>query len=95
MPGVSALNGSSKEENFLAPTIFMVSPDYNNFRFGFSITEPYGLAKRWDDTFPKTFAKKFDLKVFDINPTVSYKINNMFSVAGGVRLLYSTGYRFQ
>ena len=83
-------NGSSKEENFLAPTLFLVSPDYNNFRFGFSITEPYGLAKRWDEAFPKTFAEKFDLKVFDINPTVSYKINNMFSVAGGVRLLYST-----
>jgi long-chain fatty acid transport protein len=83
-------NGSSKEENFLAPTMFLVSPDFNNFRFGFSITEPYGLAKRWDDAFPRTFAEKFDLKVFDINPTVSYKINKMFSVAGGVRLLYST-----
>jgi long-chain fatty acid transport protein len=82
-------NGSSKEENFLAPTMFLVSPNYNNFRFGFSITEPYGLAKRWDEAFPKTFAEKFDLKVFDINPTVSYKINNMFSVAGGIRLLYS------
>jgi long-chain fatty acid transport protein len=83
-------DGSSKEENFLAPTMFLVSPNYNNFRFGFSITEPYGLAKRWDEAFPKTFAEKFDLKVFDINPTISYKINNMFSVAGGVRLLYST-----
>jgi long-chain fatty acid transport protein len=82
-------DGSSKEENFLAPTLFLVSPDFNNFRFGFSITEPYGLAKRWDEAFPMTFSEKFDLKVFDINPTVSYKINNMFSVAGGVRLLYS------
>jgi long-chain fatty acid transport protein len=84
----SRYNGSSKEENFYAPTLFMVSPDFYNFRFGFSITEPYGLAKRWDDPFPRTFAEKFDLKVFDFNPTVSYKINKMFSVAGGIRLLY-------
>jgi long-chain fatty acid transport protein len=87
---LTSKNGSSKEENFLAPTIFMVSPDFNNFHFGFSITEPFGLAKRWDDTFPKTSAKKFELKVFDINPTISYKINNIFSVAGGIRMLYST-----
>jgi long-chain fatty acid transport protein len=84
----SRYNGSSKEENFFAPTLFMVSPDFHNVRFGFSITEPYGLAKRWDDVFPRTFAEKFDLKVFDFNPTVSYKINKMFSVAGGIRLLY-------
>jgi long-chain fatty acid transport protein len=86
----SLYSGSSREENFILPTIFLVSPDYNNFRFGFSVTVPYGLAKRWDDRYPKTFAEKFDLKVFDLNPSVSYKINKMFSVAGGVRLLYST-----
>jgi long-chain fatty acid transport protein len=87
---VATRNGSTREENFLAPTIFMVSPNFNNFRFGFSITEPFGLAKRWDDAYPKSTAQKFDLKVFDFNPTVSYKINEIFSVAGGVRLLYST-----
>ncbi len=86
----SFYNGSTKEENFLAPTLFVVSPDYNNFRFGFSITEPYGLAKRWDGAYPKTFADKFELQVFEFNPTVSYKINNIFSVAAGVRMLYST-----
>lgn len=86
----SLYNGSSKEENFVLPTVFLVSPEYSNFRFGFSITAPYGLAKRWDDAFPRTSAEKFDLKVFDINPTLSYKINKYFSVAGGVRLLYST-----
>ena len=85
----STLNGSSKEENFLLPQMFLVSPDFNNFRFGFSITEPFGLAKRWDDPYPRAFANKFDLKVFEFNPTVSYKINKIFSVAGGVRMLYS------
>lgn len=83
-------NGSTKEENFLLPQIFLVSPDFNNFRFGFSITEPYGLAKRWDGIYPEASADKFELQVFEINPTVSYKINKIFSVAAGVRMLYST-----
>jgi long-chain fatty acid transport protein len=86
----STYDGSTKEENFLAPTIFLVSPNFNNFRFGFSITEPFGLAKRWDDPYEKIYAKKYDLQVFEFNPTVSYKINKIFSVAGGVRLLYGT-----
>ncbi len=83
------LNGESETENFLLPAIFVVSPDYNNFRFGFSVTAPYGLQKRWNDPFPRATAEKFSLKVFDINPTVSYKINDMFSIAGGVRILYN------
>lgn len=82
-------NGSSKDENYFLPTVFTVSPDYNNFRFGFSLTAPYGLAKRWDDHFPRTFAEKFSLKVFELNPTLAYKINDVISVAGGVRMLYS------
>ncbi len=85
----SYYDGSSEKEYFLLPTFFMVSPDYHNFRFGLSFTEPFGLAKRWQQPYPKTFAEKFELKVFELNPTVSYKINNMISVAAGVRMLYN------
>lgn len=85
----AAYDSDSLEENFLLPTFFMVSPDYNNLRFGFSLTEPYGLAKRWDDRFAKTFAEKFALKVFEFNPTVAYKINDVVSIGGGVRFLYN------
>lgn len=83
------MDGTSEKENFLLPTIFAVSPDYSGFRVGFSVTTPYGLAKRWDDAFARKFSEKFELKTFDINPTVSYKINDMVSIAGGVRMLYS------
>lgn len=85
----SAYDGSSEKENFLLPTIFAVSPDYHGLRVGFSVTAPYGLAKRWEDPFARMFSEKFELKTFDVNPTLSYKINDMFSVAGGVRMLYS------
>ncbi len=83
------MDGTSESENFLLPTIFAVSPDYSGLRFGFSVTTPYGLAKRWHDAFPQKFAEKFELETFDINPTVSYKISDMVSVAAGVRMLYS------
>ncbi len=79
----------SKDENFLLPTFFAVSPDYNGFHFGFSLTAPYGLAKRWPDGYGGTFAEKFDLKVFDINPSLSYRFNDWISFAAGARILYS------
>lgn len=85
-----AFNGSSEPENFLLPTFFVVSPDYNKFRFGLSLTAPYGLAKRWNDSFQALTAKKFDLKVFDLNPTVSYEVNDYFSFGGGVRAIMAT-----
>lgn len=86
----SLYNGESKEEQFLLPTVFLVSPDMNNFRFGFSITTPYGLAKRWNQPFPRSYAEEYSLKVHDVNPTMSYQVCKMFSVAGGVRMLYSS-----
>lgn len=83
------LSGESEAENFLLPTLFMVSPDYNNFRIGFSITGPFGLSKRWKDQYATTFAEEYSLKVFDINPTLSYKTCDMFSIAVGARMIYS------
>ena len=31
-------SGDSEDENFLIPNIYLVSPDFNNFRFGFALT---------------------------------------------------------
>ena len=53
------------------------------------LQKPYGLQKRWDDLFPRATAKKYGIKVFEMNPTVSYKINDMFSIGGGARFIYS------
>ncbi len=86
----SDFDGSSNSENYLLPKLFFVSPTYNNLRIGFSITEPFGLESCWDDPYPATFSKKFSLEVIEFNPTVSYKINNTFSIAGGVRFLDSS-----
>jgi long-chain fatty acid transport protein len=83
------MNGDSKTEQFVIPTFFLVSPDINNFRFGISATAPYGLSKRWSQPFPRSTAEEYSLKVYELNPTVSYKINDMFSLAGGVRMIYS------
>lgn len=70
---------------------FAVSPDYNNFRFGFSLTAPAGLSKRWQAPYPRVYAEEFTLKVFDLNPTVSYKFNDRFSIGAGLQAVYTSG----
>jgi len=85
----SAFSGESESENFLIPNLHVVSPAFNGFRFGFSMVAPAGLSKRWEDPFPRTFAEEFSMTVVEAAPSVSYRINDMISIAGGVRFIYS------
>lgn len=87
----SLLDGSSDEEWFFFPLIHTVSPEYNGFRFGFSLIYPFGLSKQWDQVFPQMYARKFSLLTIEGNPTIAYALTDTLSVGGGLRLLYGTG----
>lgn len=84
-------DGSSESEMFYLPLLHVASKDFNNFRFGFSLTYPYGLSKQWDETYPAATAKEFSLDVIEANPTFSYGIGDILSFGGGVRFIYSEG----
>jgi len=86
-----AYSGDTKVENFLVPNFHYISPEVKKWRFGLSLTAPGGLSKRWDSTYPKTFAKEFTLKILELNPTASYKVNDKFAVGFGVRGVYTDG----
>ena len=82
-------DGESESENFLLPTGFLVSPSFGGARIGLALTSPYGLAKRWEDRYPKAAAEEFALTTYEVNPTVSYSFAKMVSLAAGVRMLYA------
>ncbi len=85
----SRFNGESDKEDFVLPTFFAVSPDYHDFRIGLAYGVPDGLSKEWRQPFPKTVANEFTLKVFEFDVSGSYKINDMFSLAAGIRTIYA------
>jgi long-chain fatty acid transport protein len=87
----SSNNSDSKVENFIMPTLHYVSPKQGNFRYGLSIVAPGGLSKRWDEAYAKATAEEFTLKIIEINPTVSYMINEQFAIGLGLRGVYSEG----
>ncbi len=87
----ATLDAESEKENFFIPVFHLVSPEYNNLRFGVSLTTPAGLSKRWEGSWASGFAEEFTLEVFELNPTMAYKVTDWFSVGGGVRAIYSRG----
>ena len=87
----AALNGDSKEENFLLPNLHYVSPMVGNWRYGLSIVAPAGLSKRWDESYQMRSSEEFTLKVVEINPTASYKVNDQLALGFGLRGVYTDG----
>jgi len=84
-------NNDSKSESFLVPHIHFVSKKFDNFRFGLSVTTPAGLSKRWKNPPESWSANEFTLRVAEVNPNVSYKINKNLSFGAGIRTIFTDG----
>ncbi|MFA5502031.1 MAG: porin [Sulfurovaceae bacterium] len=84
-------NGESKVENIPIPFGYFVAKPNGDWRWGASLTAPGGLSKRWDTPAQKAFAQEFTLRIVEFSPSLSYKVNDQFSLGGGVRLIYSDG----
>ncbi len=84
-------NGGSRTADFILPQVHAVSPAYGKAHVGISLIHPAGLSKRWDAGFPRATTEEFTLKVTEFNPSISYAINDMFSMAAGIRAIYTKG----
>jgi len=85
------ISGESEIEDIVMPFFHYVAPAIGDFRWGVSMVVPGGLTKRWETPFQKLSAEEFTLKVVELNPSMSYKVTDNFSVGGGLRLIYSEG----
>lgn len=88
---LGALSGESEAEDLPIPFFHYVSKPVGDFRWGVSMVVPGGLTKRWKTPAQKASAEEFTLKIVELNPSMSYKIADNFSIGGGVRLIYSEG----
>ncbi len=87
----TSMDADSKEEHFFVPTLHYVSPMVGNWRYGLSIVAPGGLSKRWDESYQMRTAKEFTLKIIEVNPTISYKVNDQLGLGFGLRGVYTDG----
>lgn len=58
---------------------------------GAGITSPFGLSTDYDNFFVGRFqSRKSEIKTFDINPSVAYKVNDWMSVGAGISYQHAT-----
>lgn len=88
---VAPYSGQSETESLPIPFFHYVSKAYGDYRWGVSMTVPGGLTKRWNTPAQKAYSEEFTLEVVELSPSLSYRVNDQFSVAGGLRLIYSEG----
>jgi len=88
---VYSADNQSLIENLQLPFMHYVANAHEQWRWGASLTVPGGLTKRWKSGHQKVSAEEFTLKVIEVNPVVSYKVNDNFALGGGLRLVYSEG----
>lgn len=88
---IDPFSGESEAEDIPIPFLHYVSKPIGDFRWGLSMVVPGGLTKRWESQPQKSFVEEFTLKVVELNPSIAYKVTDNFSIAGGLRFIYSEG----
>lgn len=56
---------------------------------GVGVNVPFGLTTEWDDDFVGRFhGVKSSIHTYNVNPTVAFKVNDMFTIGAGVSYQY-------
>ena len=92
-PGVSLPSLGSNEDGGtfgVVPNLYFTMDLTERLKYGFAITAPFGLRTDYDrDWVGRYQAKESELVTVNINPSLAYKINNLFSVGFGVSAEYA------
>ena len=66
------------------PNMYLVVPINKEWTFGLGLNAPFGLVTEYDDGWLGRYqALKSDVKTMNINPALSWKINDSFAVGAG------------
>lgn len=88
-------NGTNKGDMVPLTTIpfgYYVKPLNEQWRFGLGVYAPFGLMTDYEKSFQgRRYADKSEVKVIAFQPTLSYKIDDRWSVGAGVTANYIEG----
>ena len=71
------------------PALYLTAPISSDTTFGLAITSPFGLATEYNDNWSGRYnAIKSSISTININPSLSYKINDEFSIGAGFQAQY-------
>ncbi|MFH1853928.1 MAG: OmpP1/FadL family transporter [Candidatus Omnitrophota bacterium] len=80
-----------QKQLFYIPNMYLVNDiKSKDWKLGLSLTSPYGLGTDWtDDSFSAYQATESNLEFYQINPSIAYKVNDVFSVGFGIDYMMS------
>ena len=94
--GAAAVNNNNGGQGgFTAwlPTGFMVMPIGDRFAFGLSQVVPQGMRSTWDeDSKFRDFAVDTNIETVGLTGSLSFKVNDQFSIGGGLIVQHSRGF---
>ena len=80
-------NGGDAGDLAIVPNFYFVMPIGDQLHFGVGVGAPFGLKTEYEDTWAGRFQGiKSDLKTININPSIAFKVSEMFSVGAGINL---------
>lgn len=82
-------DGMNAGNNVLIPNLYLATDLIGPLRFGLGITVPFGLGAQYDKDWQGRYeATDSQLKTIDINPAISYAVNDMVSLGFGISAQY-------
>jgi long-chain fatty acid transport protein len=85
-------DGGNPYDPTAVPNLFFATPVTSDKALwaGIGVTAPFGLASDYGDTwFGRYDSTQTELTVLNISPVLAYKVNDMFSLGGGVDVQYA------
>lgn len=91
--GKDGPNGPQTAKNItplaVVPAGFLIMPLSDQLAFGFAMFSGYGVTVEYPkDYYAGSAAGKTSLVTVNLNPSIAYRINEQFSIGGGVSLIY-------
>ncbi|MGY1489069.1 OmpP1/FadL family transporter [Methylobacillus pratensis] len=86
---ISGNNGGDAASLELVPNFYFASDLSTDLKFGLGITVPYGLTSEYDNGWKGRYqALKSELITVNVNPALSFKPSEKWSIGGGISLQY-------
>lgn len=90
--GAASINGK-KDTKFtstgIVPNLYYMRPINDRLNFGIAVNGPFGSKTEYDkDWVGRYQATKTDMKSVNINPSLSWKVNDKLSIGGGLSAQY-------
>lgn len=92
VPIAGGLGGDDLAENAIVPAFYAMLDLHPDIRLGLGINAPFGLITEYEDGWIGRYhAQRSELKNIIVNPVVAYRVNDWFSVGGGLQASYVDG----